>query len=124
MLGRILRRVGETPEQRLRWVVDFTRRDLDLLHPGELEALGWDLRLIAAHSQPRGGSLTTTMTPLASAPCATISSRSIGVSGRCWARMPSGHSPAAHVSKGGTGSVWSSKAMRPPGFSAVLRASS
>jgi hypothetical protein len=54
------RRVGETPEQRLRWIVILAQRDLDDLTPGEIEALGDDLRMAAIFSLPRGVGLNTT----------------------------------------------------------------
>lgn len=39
-------RVGATAEERLRWAVTFSHRDLGLLRPGEREALGYDLRAL------------------------------------------------------------------------------
>ena len=40
-----VRRTGRTREERLRWVVsEFARKDLDVLRPEELVALGYDLR--------------------------------------------------------------------------------
>jgi hypothetical protein len=38
------RRVGETQADRLRWLIGFTKTDLDALHPEERVALGYDLR--------------------------------------------------------------------------------
>ena len=43
-LGRA--RVGTAPEDRLRWVAEFTRRNLDALRPEERVALGYDLRAL------------------------------------------------------------------------------
>ncbi|MDO8475060.1 MAG: hypothetical protein Q7W02_02495 [Candidatus Rokubacteria bacterium] len=65
LVAAVQRRVGETPEQRLRWIMDFLRLDLDLLTSGEVEAKGDDLRMIAAHSLPRGVGLKTTVSPMA-----------------------------------------------------------
>ena len=39
-------RVGRTSAARLRWVIDFSNRDLALLRPEELVALGDDLRML------------------------------------------------------------------------------
>jgi hypothetical protein len=64
VLASMLRRVGETAEKRLRWVVEFTRRDLGDLTPGEVEALGDDLRMAAVRSQPRGMGLNTKLSPM------------------------------------------------------------
>lgn len=47
------RRLGETAEQRLRWILDFARKDLSVLRPEEITALGADLRIIALWSLPR-----------------------------------------------------------------------
>lgn len=57
----MLRRMGETPEQRLRWVVDFARRDLDTLRPEERTALGHDLRWIAYWSLPDAVGVRTSL---------------------------------------------------------------
>jgi hypothetical protein len=66
LLAALLRRVGETPEQRLRWIVDdFLRCDLSLLRPGEFAAKGDDLRAAAVYSLPSGRGLTTTTSPMA-----------------------------------------------------------
>jgi hypothetical protein len=54
LVEALVRRMGETPEQRLRWVVDFTGLDLDSRKMGEIEAKGDDLRMIAAFSAPHG----------------------------------------------------------------------
>jgi hypothetical protein len=43
-------RLGETPEQQLRWVVNFIKTDFGRLRPEEITALGWDLREL----YPRG----------------------------------------------------------------------
>ena len=41
------RRIGRTPEERLRWLMqDFLKKDLDLLRPEERVALGYDLRTL------------------------------------------------------------------------------
>lgn len=40
------RRVGKTPHDRLRWVIDFIYKDLSLLRPEEKIAIGYDLRTI------------------------------------------------------------------------------
>jgi hypothetical protein len=40
------RRVGEKPEERLRWLLQFVRTDLNLLHPEERRALAYDLRAL------------------------------------------------------------------------------
>ena len=42
------KRMGRTPEERLRWVIKFTRQDLDTLRPEERIALGYDLRMLAS----------------------------------------------------------------------------
>lgn len=50
-----VRRLGATPTERLRWVVEvFARRDLSLARPEELVAWGYDLRSLA----PPVGTLT------------------------------------------------------------------
>lgn len=65
VLAAMQRRVGETPAQRLRWIVDdFLRLDLAVLTPGELEAKGDDLRMAAVYSLPSGGGLNTTTAPM------------------------------------------------------------
>lgn len=46
-LDALSRRQGDSAEDRLRWVVDFARRDLSRLRPEERIALGHDLRWIA-----------------------------------------------------------------------------
>src|SRR5262245_26943841 len=55
------RRVGETPAQRLSWLVQFSRRDLSIARPEELTAAGHDLRMIAVHSLPGGSGLNTSL---------------------------------------------------------------
>jgi hypothetical protein len=45
-----VKRMAGPATERLRWVVEFARRDLDLLQPGEREALGFDLRGLVVHS--------------------------------------------------------------------------
>jgi len=45
-----VKRMAGPPIKRLAWVVDFARRDLADLHPGEKEALGYDLRGLVVHS--------------------------------------------------------------------------
>ena len=62
-LASQVRRIGETAEQRLHWLLDFLRLDLALLTPGELEAKGDDLRAIAMH-ELRGVLLKTTSAPM------------------------------------------------------------
>jgi hypothetical protein len=51
-------RIGETPEQQLRWVVDFIKKDFGRLRPEEIAALGWDLRELylwgSVTLQPKG----------------------------------------------------------------------
>jgi hypothetical protein len=42
------KRMGRTPEERLRWLVKFTQQDLDTLRPEERIALGYDLRMLAS----------------------------------------------------------------------------
>src|SRR5262245_7686634 len=59
-------RLGRSPEERLRWVVDFTHRDLKALRREERIALGYDLRLIATLELPLAGGvggLTTSGQP-------------------------------------------------------------
>jgi hypothetical protein len=64
-LAALLRRVGETPAQRLRWIVnDFLRLDLALLTPGELAPKGDDLRAAALFSLPSGVVLHTKLSPM------------------------------------------------------------
>lgn len=43
-------RLGETPAERLRWLLEFKDRDLNRLHPEEREALGYDLEAFIEHS--------------------------------------------------------------------------
>jgi len=38
------KRLGESPPARLKWLLTFKDRDLNLLHPEEREALGYDLQ--------------------------------------------------------------------------------
>jgi hypothetical protein len=45
-----VRRMNVPAPSRLKWVVDFVQRDLDLLQAGEREALGYDLRGLVVHS--------------------------------------------------------------------------
>jgi len=47
------KRMEVPPPQRMRWVLDFIAKDLALLHAGEREALGYDLRGLAAASLPK-----------------------------------------------------------------------
>ena len=58
-IAAMRRRLGETPEQQLEWVVNFAAKDFDALRSEELVALGYDLLMIAAFSLPRGSPLTT-----------------------------------------------------------------
>jgi hypothetical protein len=44
------KRLGESPAARLNWLLAFKDRDLDLLHPEEREALGYDLQAFISHS--------------------------------------------------------------------------
>jgi hypothetical protein len=44
-------RVGQTPEVRLQWVLDFVRKDLSRIRPEQRIALGYDLR--ALHNAER-----------------------------------------------------------------------
>lgn len=57
------KRLGDTPEARLRWVVAFAQRDLDALRPEERIALGYDLRALI----PTGWQITRDMGPMADA---------------------------------------------------------
>jgi hypothetical protein len=61
-------RIGETPAQRLGWVLEFLRKDLTRLLPGERAALGWDLRVIAIFSLRMGagarGGLRSSLQPM------------------------------------------------------------
>jgi hypothetical protein len=61
-------RIGETPAQRLEWVLGFLKRDLTRLLPGEQAALGWGLRVIAIFSLRMGagarGGLRTSLRPM------------------------------------------------------------
>src|SRR4030095_14820787 len=55
------RRMGQTPEERLRWVVEsFCRRDLGELRAQEKQALGYDLRALI----PMGGQVIGRVGPL------------------------------------------------------------
>lgn len=38
-------RMGDNPEERLRWVLGFAAQDMSKLRPGEIVALGYDLRV-------------------------------------------------------------------------------
>jgi hypothetical protein len=61
-------RIGETPAQRLEWVLGFLKKDLTRLLPGERAALGWGLRVIAIFSLRMGagarGGLRTSLRPM------------------------------------------------------------
>src|SRR5262245_18020620 len=61
LIQAMRRRVGETPAQRLSWLVQFSRRDLSIARPEELTAAGHDLRTIAVHSLPTGSGLNTSL---------------------------------------------------------------
>ncbi len=52
-LDLAVRRMAGPPTTRLKWVLDFSRKDLALLQPGEKEALGYDLRGLVHHSLGR-----------------------------------------------------------------------
>jgi hypothetical protein len=74
-------RTGKTPEDRLRWVVEFTQKDLEALRREERVALGLDLLMLAtagwAPSKPRGsrgGHQYTSAMPLATLPDDLLSS--------------------------------------------------
>jgi hypothetical protein len=49
------RRMGRTPEARLRWVVEFSQLDLESLRPEERVAKGYDLRQLAVLGVPNPG---------------------------------------------------------------------
>ena len=49
------KRVGEKPLERLRWVIEFSRKDLSLLQPEERIALSYELHAIAWHSATSHG---------------------------------------------------------------------
>ncbi len=52
MLAR--KRMGDTPDKRLTWLLDFLRLDLDVKRPEERVALGYDLRMLGMESTPVG----------------------------------------------------------------------
>jgi len=54
MTSAMRRRMGETSAARLRWVLDFAYRDLDILRREERVALAYDLLTLAAHTLPLG----------------------------------------------------------------------
>jgi hypothetical protein len=75
------KRMGRSPEDRLRWVLRFTERDLDTLRPEERRALGMDLLMLSlggwAPSYPkrgRGGHVHTAAMPIAVIPEALLRS--------------------------------------------------
>jgi hypothetical protein len=43
------KRIGESPAARLKWLLDFKDRELNLLHPEEREALGYDLKAFISY---------------------------------------------------------------------------
>jgi hypothetical protein len=67
LLRLAVKRMAGSPAKRLRWVVDFAQRDLALLQPGELEAVGFDLRGLVYHSLPRHEGFTVKAAPLSEA---------------------------------------------------------
>jgi len=48
-------RVGETSKERLKWLLEFSKKNLDLLHPEERVALSYDLRALLKGSQQADG---------------------------------------------------------------------
>jgi hypothetical protein len=61
-------RLGQTPADRLEWVLAFLKKDLSRLLPGERAALGWDLRVTAVFSLRMGlgsrGGLRSSLQPM------------------------------------------------------------
>ncbi len=53
-------RMGDNPEKRLRWVLGFAAQDMSKLRPGEIVALGYDLRVFL----PLGWSISRRYGPL------------------------------------------------------------
>src|SRR5262245_30158021 len=64
-------RIGQTPEEKLRWVVNFASRDLDSLRQEERIALGYDLRALI----PPGWSRKVPFGPMAEAELRGIQAR-------------------------------------------------
>jgi hypothetical protein len=63
------KRIGGNPAARLKWLLDFKDRDLNLLHPGEREALSYDLKAFISYG---GGELVTTFDSLKPVPSGLV----------------------------------------------------